>query len=243
MGTARVSDGATIGGVTISNVSKVWWPEEGITKGDIARYYHAISPLLLPWMLDRPLTAERCPDGMLGGCFYRKNFPEGNIPIGAPRLRLRAASTGKDVNYVVGGTLEALLGLVRVGCISMWWGENDVIRENLACIDAALKYSRKMPRHLLLAALLAACASGPPRQLPNVQGLIKYRYSMEALKQMDYLAVGLGEYETPYRCAGIAAQALSARGGAVRKLKAHVAPIDGEGIVHAGRAPQCKHSH
>jgi bifunctional non-homologous end joining protein LigD len=70
-------------------------------------------------MRDRPLTAERCPDGMLGGCFYRKNFPEGNIPVGAPRLRLRAASTGKDVNYVVGGTLEALLGLVRVGCIAM----------------------------------------------------------------------------------------------------------------------------
>jgi len=119
VGTARVSDGATIGGVTISNVNKVWWPDEGITKGDIARYYHAISPLLLPWMRDRPLTAERCPDGMLGGCFYRKNFPEGNIPVGAPRLRLRAASTGKDVNYVVGGTLEALLGLVRVGCIAM----------------------------------------------------------------------------------------------------------------------------
>src|SRR5437762_2670119 len=117
--TARVSDGATIGGVTISNANKVWWPDEGITKGDVARYYHAISPLLLPWMSDRPLTAARCPDGMLGGCFYRKNFPEGNIPVGAPRLRLRAASTGKDVNYVVGGTLEALLGLVRVGCISM----------------------------------------------------------------------------------------------------------------------------
>lgn len=114
-----MSDDATIGGVTISNPDKVWWPDEGITKGDIARYYHAISPLVLPWMRDRPLTAERCPDGMLGGCFYKKNFPEGNIPVGVPRLRLRAASTGKDVNYLVGGTLEALLGLVRVGCISM----------------------------------------------------------------------------------------------------------------------------
>ncbi len=119
MGTTRVTDGAEIGGVTISNVNKVWWPDDGITKGDIARFYHAISPLLLPWMRDRPLTAERCPDGMLGGCFYRKNFPEGNIPVGAPRLRLRAESTGKDVNYVVGGNLEALLGLVRVGCIAM----------------------------------------------------------------------------------------------------------------------------
>jgi bifunctional non-homologous end joining protein LigD len=119
MGAARVNATATIGGVEISNPDKVWWPDEGITKGDIARYYHAISPLLLPWMRDRPLTAERCPDGMLGGCFYRKNFPEGNIPVGAPRLRLRAESTGKDVNYLVGGNLEALLGLVRVGCISM----------------------------------------------------------------------------------------------------------------------------
>ena len=119
MGAAGVSASATIGGVEISNVDKVWWPEEGITKGDIARYYHAMSPLLLPWMRDRPLTAERCPDGMLGGCFYRKNFPEGNIPVGVPRLRLRAESTGKDVNYLVGGTLEAVLGLVRVGCISM----------------------------------------------------------------------------------------------------------------------------
>lgn len=119
MGQARVSAETTVGGVTISNPDKVWWPDEGITKGDVARYYHATSQLVLPWMRDRPLTAERCPDGMLGGCFYRKNFPEGNIPVGVPRLRLRAESTGKDVNYLVGGTLEALLGLVRLGCISV----------------------------------------------------------------------------------------------------------------------------
>jgi bifunctional non-homologous end joining protein LigD len=114
-----VSANVMIGGFEMSNADKVWWPDEGITKGDIARYYEAVSPLLLPWMRDRPLTAERCPDGMLGGCFYRKNFPEGNIPVGAPRLRLRASSTGKDVNYLVGGTLEALLGLVRLGCIAV----------------------------------------------------------------------------------------------------------------------------
>lgn len=119
MGTTRVTDGATIGGVVISNASKVWWPDEKITKGDVAAFYNAISSLILPWMKDRPLTAERCPDGMLGGCFYRKNFPAGNIPVDAPRLTLRANSTGKDVNYVVGGTRDALLGFVRVGCISM----------------------------------------------------------------------------------------------------------------------------
>jgi len=119
MGASRVSDTVDIGGVAMSNPDKVWWPDDGITKGDIARYYLGIAELILPWMRDHPLTAERCPDGMLGGCFYRKNFPEGNIPAAAPRLRLRAESTGKDVNYLVGGTLDALLGLVRVGCIAM----------------------------------------------------------------------------------------------------------------------------
>ena len=119
MGETRVTDDAVIGGVTISNANKVWWPDDGLTKGDIARFYHATSSLIIPWMRDRPLTAERCPDGMLGGCFYRKNFPVGNIPVDAPRLTLRAESTGKDVNYLVGGTMDALLGLVRVGCIAM----------------------------------------------------------------------------------------------------------------------------
>jgi bifunctional non-homologous end joining protein LigD len=119
VGPARVRETAVIGGIEISNPDKLWWPDDGFTKGDIARFYNEISSWLLPWMRDRPLTAERCPDGMLGGCFYRKNFPEGNIPAAAPRLRLRAESTGKDVNYLVGGTLDALLGLVRVGCIAM----------------------------------------------------------------------------------------------------------------------------
>ncbi len=109
----------TVAGVAISHPDKIWFPDEGITKSDIARFYDGIWSHVAPWMKDRPLTAERCPDGMLGGCFYRKNFPEGNIPAKAPRLRLRAESTGKDVNYVVGGTLDALLGFVRVGCITM----------------------------------------------------------------------------------------------------------------------------
>jgi bifunctional non-homologous end joining protein LigD len=112
-----VSASETIGGVTITNAEKVWWPDEGITKGDIARYYHQVSPLLLQWMKDRPLTAERCPDGMSGQCFYQKNFPEDAPPLGVPRLTLRASSTGKDVNYLVGGTLRALLGLVNLGSI------------------------------------------------------------------------------------------------------------------------------
>jgi len=108
-----------IRGVAISNPDKIWWPDEGLTKLDIVRYYNAVWPLLRPWLRDRPLTAERCPDGMRGSCFYQKNFPAGSQPVAAPRLRQRAASTGKGVEYLVGGDRKTLLGMVNLGCIAM----------------------------------------------------------------------------------------------------------------------------
>jgi len=72
-----VSDSVVkVGGVTINNPDKVWWPDDGITKADVARFYDGIWRNLGPWLRDRPLTAERCPDGMRGSCFYQKNFPQ-----------------------------------------------------------------------------------------------------------------------------------------------------------------------
>ena len=112
------ADPIKIAGVPISNPDKVWWPDEGITKADVARFYDGIWGHLSPWLRDRPLTAERCPDGMRGSCFYQKDFAETAQPAG-PRLALRAASTGKDVRYIVGGTRATLAGMVNLGCIAM----------------------------------------------------------------------------------------------------------------------------
>ena len=107
-----------IAGVAISNPDKVWWPDEGITKADIARFYDGIWSDLLPWLRDRPLTAERCPDGLAGSCFYQKDFPPEKPPPG-PRLVLRATSTGKDVRYVIGGSRATLISMVNLGCIAI----------------------------------------------------------------------------------------------------------------------------
>jgi len=114
-----MSEPISVGGVLITNADKVWWPDDGITKGDVARFYDDIWVRLRPWMRDRPLTAERCPDGMRGQCFYQKDFKPEGPPTGVPRLRLRAASTGKDVHYLVGGTKDALLGMANLGCIAV----------------------------------------------------------------------------------------------------------------------------
>jgi bifunctional non-homologous end joining protein LigD len=112
----RSEQAVTVGGVSVSHPEKVWWPDEGITKLDVVRYYADVAPRLLPWMADRPLVAERCPDGMRGSCFFQKNFGSGRPPR-LPTVPIRAESTGKLVHYVVGGAKSTLLTLVNLGCI------------------------------------------------------------------------------------------------------------------------------
>ena len=67
----------------LSNPDKVFWPDEGYTKRDLAEYYDAIFPKLSPYVKDRMLALERCPDGMLGKCFFQKQTPR-SMPIGTP---------------------------------------------------------------------------------------------------------------------------------------------------------------
>jgi len=115
---ATTRRGASIEGLAISHPDKAWWPDEGITKLDVARYYAAVEPRVRPWTRGRLLTAERCPDGMRGSCFYQKNFIRG-LPSDVPTEPIRAETTGRVVRYVVGGSRRTLLALVNLGCIAI----------------------------------------------------------------------------------------------------------------------------
>src|SRR5207249_1024614 len=108
----------TLDGVMVTHADKVWWPDEGITKLDVAQFYARHARRLRPWVDDRPLTAERCPDGMRGTCFYQKNFTRG-LPSEVPTTPIAAASTGKTLRYVAGGSTATLIVLVNLGCIAM----------------------------------------------------------------------------------------------------------------------------
>ncbi len=101
----------------ISNPGKVFWPEEKYTKQDLANFYRDVFPLLRPYVNDRLLTLERCPDGMQGQCFYQKQKPE-SMPRGTPTKRIQnATGKRKATDYVVGGKLSTQLALVNLGCI------------------------------------------------------------------------------------------------------------------------------
>lgn len=101
----------------ISHPEKVFWPAEGYTKLDLAHFYRDVFPRLQPYVLDRILTLERCPDGMDGQCFYQKEKP-GSLPSSTPTKRIQNRSGArKSTNYVVGGALGTQIGLVNLGCI------------------------------------------------------------------------------------------------------------------------------
>jgi bifunctional non-homologous end joining protein LigD len=93
----------------LSNLDKVFWPEEGITKGDLLSYYREVAPALLPHLRDRPFTMKRYPDGWQGNHFFQKDAPshmpewipsktyppEADDPLPARERRARAPLDGE----------------------------------------------------------------------------------------------------------------------------------------------------
>ena len=69
--------------VKLSNLDKPFWPEEGITKGDLLSYYRRVAPAVVPHLKDRPFTMKRYPDGWQGKFFFQKDAPKG-IPEWIP---------------------------------------------------------------------------------------------------------------------------------------------------------------
>jgi bifunctional non-homologous end joining protein LigD len=106
--------------ITVSHPDKIFWPEEGYTKLDLVEFYAMIFPQLLPYVKDRILTLERCPDGMAGECFYQKEAPKG-LPPGTPTVAIRntGGSARKITNYVVGGSLATQLAMANFGSIAI----------------------------------------------------------------------------------------------------------------------------
>lgn len=102
----------------LSNLKKIWWPEEGFTKGDVLRYYWNVAPLIIPHLRERPLTRKRMPNGIDGEFFYEKEKPAG-IPEWVPYCPVLDAETGKVINYLTAPDAGALLFVANLGAIEM----------------------------------------------------------------------------------------------------------------------------
>src|SRR6202140_2677392 len=105
--------------ISVSNPTKIFWPDDGYTKLQLIELYTDVFPKLQPYVKHRIPPLERCPDGMRGGCFYQKEAPS-SLPPGTPTKRIaHVGKSGKSTNYVVGGALVPQLALANLGCIAV----------------------------------------------------------------------------------------------------------------------------
>jgi bifunctional non-homologous end joining protein LigD len=114
-----------------SNLDKVFFPVEGITKGDLLEYYRAVAPALVPHLRDRPFTMVRWPDGVEAGRFFQKDAPK-HMPEWIPTFRTLVSTREsprqrKWVNFPLVNDELALLWMVNMGCIDMnaWYSRTD----------------------------------------------------------------------------------------------------------------------
>jgi bifunctional non-homologous end joining protein LigD len=114
----------------LSNLDKVFWPEEGITKGDLLSYYRDIAPVLVPHLRERPFTMKRYPDGWKGGFFFQKDAPKHMpdwIRTASYRSTSRETRQKRTISYPLVDDELALLWMVNMGCIDMntWYSRID----------------------------------------------------------------------------------------------------------------------
>ena len=105
-------------GVRLSNPDKVLYPEQGITKGELADYYVAVAERMLPHVAYRPVTMVRCPTGRQKKCFYQRHAGSGVLeqlhPITVP---------GFDDPYLYIQDLPGLIAMVQMGTLEIHpWG-------------------------------------------------------------------------------------------------------------------------
>ncbi|HVM11581.1 MAG TPA: non-homologous end-joining DNA ligase [Actinomycetota bacterium] len=105
--------------VRLSNLDKVYWPEEGFTKGDLLAYYYNVADVILPYLADRPLTMKRMPDGVGGSHFYEKNAPS-HTPDWMPRCRVESEEDEAGMGYndfLMANSVAGLLFVANLGAI------------------------------------------------------------------------------------------------------------------------------
>ncbi|MFD0945093.1 non-homologous end-joining DNA ligase [Sphingomonas canadensis] len=112
---------APAGGVAISHRDRVIYPEAGITKGELADYYHALAPALLRWLANRPVSLVRCPQGRARKCFFQKHDTGGFGPH-VHHVAVREKD-GTVAPYLYVDTAEGVLACVQMGTIEFHgWG-------------------------------------------------------------------------------------------------------------------------
>jgi bifunctional non-homologous end joining protein LigD len=100
-----------------NHVTKLYWPEDKVTKGDMLNYYYKVGEYMMPYLKDRPMSLNRFPGGIHGQSFYQKNVTD-KAPDWAKTFD-HVTDEGKVTKYLVGTDEASLLWMNSLGCIEI----------------------------------------------------------------------------------------------------------------------------
>ncbi|HEY0193723.1 MAG TPA: DNA ligase D [Kofleriaceae bacterium] len=100
----------------LTNLKKLFWKTDQVTKGDLIDYYRAIAPYILPYLADRPTVLTRYPDGIDGEMFYQKDMPDWTPPW-LKTVALWSEHSQREVHYVVIDDADGLAYVANLGSI------------------------------------------------------------------------------------------------------------------------------
>jgi bifunctional non-homologous end joining protein LigD len=107
-------------GITLTNPDRVLFPDIGFTKLDLARYYEAVAPFMLPYLVRRPISLVRCPEGYTKECFFQRHAMKG-MSDAIKEVAIAGGETNKKYLYIEGAA--GLFGLVQIGVLEIHdWG-------------------------------------------------------------------------------------------------------------------------
>jgi bifunctional non-homologous end joining protein LigD len=102
----------------LTNLDKIFWPDEGYTKGDVIRYYQSISKYILPYLKDRPQSLFRTPNGIKDKGFFQKDAGDA-APDWVKTIEIYSESANKDIDYILCNDQATLSYLNNLGCIEI----------------------------------------------------------------------------------------------------------------------------
>jgi bifunctional non-homologous end joining protein LigD len=102
-----------------TNLTKVYWPEDGYTKGDLIEYYRQVAPHLLPYLRDRPESLNRHPNGIHGKNFFQKDMSRQPPPSWVETVMVHSETENRNIKYLVCQNEATLLYMANLGCIEI----------------------------------------------------------------------------------------------------------------------------
>ncbi len=103
----------------LTNQEKVYWPEEGYTKGDLIQYYNEVSSFILPYLKNRPESMRRHPNGIHGPDFFQKDIDRSKVPQWLHTEKMYSDHNSGTIEYLICNDKATLLYMANLGCIEI----------------------------------------------------------------------------------------------------------------------------